>query len=155
MHAEWVVAVWIAAAIAFVAGFAIGKGRRPRFYCPQPRLHFGIGPIERKETMLNLNLTNEQKVLVTVTPKTAGGRPASLDGPVQFTVREGNCTIEAVDDRSCKIVSSDEPGLSVIDVTADADLGEGVVEIADEITVSVAGAQASDLGLSIGTPEPK
>ena len=49
------------------------------------------------------------------------------------------------------LVSSDDPGETVVVVKADADVGEGVEELADTITLTVIGATAKNLGLSFGT----
>jgi hypothetical protein len=43
----------------------------------------------------------------------------------------------------------------MIVIEADADLGEGVETISDAIRLTVEGAKAQSLGLSVGTPEPK
>ena len=104
---------------------------------------------------LDITLTNEQKVLITATPTTEGGQLAMLDGDVTYTVESGECTLESVDNLSTYIVSGDTPGDSVIMVTADADLGEGVQHIQDAVLVHVEGAFASNLGLTAGQPELK
>lgn len=106
---------------------------------------------------VEITLTNEQKVRATVTPKTAVGNPAPIDGKPGVTVISGNATIANIseDGRSFDIVSPDEPGDSQVLVEADADLGEGVETISDVIKVTVIGARAANLGLSLGTPEPK
>lgn len=148
----------IVSVVAFSAGYGLGRaageGARPqRFY--RPRFRFGIGPFQRKESDMQVNLTNEQKVKLTVNPVTAAGHPAQLDGPVSFSVESGECTIEPVDERSCYIVSGDLPGDSVVVASADADLGDGVVNVAASVDVHVEGAMASSLGLALGTPEAK
>jgi hypothetical protein len=56
---------------------------------------------------------------------------------------------------SADLISSDDPGDTDFLVKADADLGEGVVEISDIIRLSVSGAQAANLGISLGEPTPK
>ncbi len=104
--------------------------------------------------MAEVSLTSEQKVKVTLTPTTATGKPSSLDGAATFTVESGDATVENVDDLSAYIISG-TAGVSVISVSADADLGEGVVTITDSITVTVNDPLAANLGLSIGQPEPK
>ncbi len=105
---------------------------------------------------LAIKLTNEQKVTVTLTPVTDSKKPAKLDGIPSWAVVSGNSTVTpAADGMSAVIVSSDDPGDTAILVKADADLGEGVEEISDTIDVTVAGASAKNLGLSVGTPEPK
>lgn len=106
---------------------------------------------------VEITLTNEQKVRATVTPKTATGKPAPLDGKPVVTVVSGDAAIANTSDDglSFDIVSPDSPGDSQILVEADADLGEGVETISDVIKVTVVGARAASLGLTLGTPEAK
>jgi hypothetical protein len=54
-----------------------------------------------------------------------------------------------------KAVSGDEPGETVYLVSADADLGAGIVTISDLVTYTVSGAAASSFGLTAGAAEPK
>ncbi len=106
--------------------------------------------------MLEINITNEQQVNVTLHPVTATGRPATVDGAPTWTIQSGNSTVTpAADGLSADLVSSDTPGDTEILVEADADLGQGVVPISDIIRLSVAGAQAANLGLVAGDPTPK
>lgn len=125
------------------------------------RFNWSIGmPVNKQDRrkqniMLDIKLTNEQKIEVRVNPVTATGKAAALDGPVKFSVQSGDCSIEAIDESAVFIVSSDSPGDSVIIVEADADLGEGVELIQDLIKVSVEGARAASLGLSVGNPVAK
>lgn len=126
------------------------------------RFNWSIGmPVNKQDRsrkqniMLDIKLTNEQKVEVRVNPVTATGKAAVLDGPVKFSVQSGECTIEPIDESAVFIVSSDAPGDSVVIVEADADLGEGVELIQDLIKVSVEGARAASLGLSVGNPVAK
>lgn len=104
-------------------------------------------------------LTNEQKVTATIAPVTATGHPAPVDGSPTWAVQSGNATIEpAADGLSCVIKSPDTvtgSDESVITVSADADLGEGVTTISDSITVTTTQAQAAALGVTVGAPEPK
>jgi hypothetical protein len=79
--------------------------------------------------MVDITITNEQQVNVTLTPVTQGGHPAELDGVPTWEVVSGNSTVEvASDGKSAELVSSDDPGDTQILVKADADLGSGVVE---------------------------
>lgn len=100
---------------------------------------------------------NEQKVPVTLTPKTASGRPAQIqEGSLQVVVNSGTGTVEmGPGPLDFFLVSGDLPGATQYAVSADADLGEGVVPLTDIIDLEVSGAQAESLGLSIGTPVPK
>ena len=103
-----------------------------------------------------ITITSEQKVLVTLAPTTAAGNPATLDGAPSWTVTEGDATLEPTDDgMSCYLISGEADVNSKIEVTADADLGEGVQNITDVIDLAVVSAQASGLGLTVGTPELK
>lgn len=111
---------------------------------------------ERQNMPLEIKITNEQMVSVTVTPRTDSGKPAKLDGSPAWTVISGNSQVVVSEDGlSANLISSDEPGDTTINVQADADLGEGVETIADVILLTVVGATAKNLGLTAGTPVPK
>jgi len=113
-------------------------------------------PKERNRMPLEIKITNEQMVEVTITPRTDTGKPAKLDGSPAWTVISGNSQVVVSEDGlSANLISSDEPGDTIVSVKADADLGEGVEEIADTITLSVIGATAKNLGLAAGTPVAK
>ena len=99
-------------------------------------------------------ITSLEKIVVMAVPTADGINPAPVDGPVLFVVESGDCTIEPVDDFSAYIVSG-SVGESVILVSADADLGNGVETLSDTITMTVISPKATSLGLSLGTPEPK
>lgn len=109
--------------------------------------------------MLEIDLTNEQQVKVTLAPKTATGKPAKLDGVPAWSVVSGagpaQNLIVAEDGLSAELVSNDDPGDIDFLVEADADLGTGVQTISDIIRLHVAGANAESLGLVAGTPEAK
>lgn len=105
---------------------------------------------------LAITINNEQKVNVTLSPVDANGKPAPLDGVPVWSVVDGDSTVEpAADGLSAEITSSDTPGVTDFLVTADADLGQGVVPISDTIALTVEHAQATALGLAAGTPENK
>lgn len=125
------------------------------------RFHWSVGapvpkqPGQKERIMLEIKITNEQKIAIGVNPVTATGNPAPLDGPVEFIIESGDCTIEVIDERSAFIVSGSNPGDSVVIVKADADLGEGVELIQDIVKVTVEGAKAASLGLTVGEPVAK
>ena len=120
---------------------------------------YSIGLVKnkaRRNTMLEITITNEQQVNVTLHPVTSTGRPAQVDGAPTWTIQSGDSTVTpAVDGLSADLISSDTPGDTEILVEADADLGQRVVPISDIIRLSVAGAQAANLGLVAGDPTPK
>ncbi len=106
--------------------------------------------------MLEITITNEQQVNVTLHPVTETGKPAQVDGAPTWTVQSGDATVTpAADGLSADLISSDTPGDTQILVEADADLGSGVITISDIITLHVAHANAANLGLVAGDPTPK
>lgn len=128
----------------------------------KPRVHFDwtIGPVQNKvqqpHDTMKVQITNEQKVRVTLAPVTQSGKPAKLDGAPTWRVESGNSTVVASEDGlTADLISADEPGDTVAIVEADADIGEGVETISDVIQLTVTGANAKNLGLSAGTPELK
>lgn len=124
-----------------------------------PSFDFKIGlpqTKQRSNTMLDLTITDEQKVQVTITPVTATGKPAKLDGAPTWTVQSGESTVSvAPDGLSAFLISADNADETLILVEADADLGAGVTTISDSIQLHVQGAQASSLGLTAAAPVPK
>jgi hypothetical protein len=99
-----------------------------------------------------ITITNEEKVLVSLAPVTAAGNPATLDGVPTWTVIEGDATLEVAEDGlSAYLVSGAADVNSKVEVVADADLGEGVVNLTDVIDLAVVAASASALGLVAGT----
>jgi len=122
------------------------------------RFSYKVGPVTNKpkKTMLEISITNEQQVLVTLNPVTAAGHPAPVDGIPAWTVQSGNSTVvPAADGLSAQLVSEDNPGDTVFMVSADVDPGPGVTTISDLITLHVSHALAASLGLSEGAVTPK
>jgi hypothetical protein len=128
---------------------------------PHHRGHFNFAigrPMLKKgvKTMLELNVTNEEKILVSCNPVTPGGHSIELDGPIIVDVQSGDGTAEVQSDgKSVYLFSGDLPGDSTFIIQGDADLGSGVETISDVILLHVAGAKASSFGLSAGPPELK
>lgn len=137
-------------------------GCKPEGQCAnRGRFDFAFGLPQNKEraiTMVETTITNEQKVGVTLSPKTATEKPTKVQaGSVKFSVISGDSTVvqDPNNELAASLVSSDTPGDTQFLVEADADLGEGVETISDTITLHVAGAHAANLGVALGTPEPK
>jgi hypothetical protein len=103
---------------------------------------------------LQITSTDEQKVPVTLNPTTAAGNPATVEG-LTVTVDVGDATIVEIEANKSFYVVSGTAGLNSLTVSADADLGEGVVTITDTIEYFVTGAQATSFGLSAGAAEAK
>jgi len=107
----------------------------------------------KKQTKMLITITNEEKVQVTLAPTTAAGNPATLDGVPTWTVIEGDATLEvAVDGLSAFLVSGAADVNSKVEVSADADLGEGIVTLTDVVDLAVVPASASALGLVVAAP---
>ncbi len=106
--------------------------------------------------MVAITISNEQQVPVTLSPKTDTGKAAKLDGNPVWSVVSGDSTVvPAADGLSATLVSSDTPGETVFLVDADADLGSGVEDLQETITLTVTGANAKNLGIVAGTPVAK
>lgn len=120
---------------------------------------YKVGLVKEKENKmpLDVTITNVQKVDVTANPTTASGRPAKLDGALKVTVQSGDSTVtqDPANPLMFTLVSSDTPGDTVYLVDGDADLGSGVEDIQDTITLHVTGENAKNLGLVAGTPVDK
>lgn len=101
--------------------------------------------------------SNEEQVPVTATPVSASGKPAQIDGALTVSVVSGDGTFtqDAAFPLMFKAVSGDLAGDTVYSVSADADLGAGVVTISDTVTLTVTSAAAATLGLVAGPAEPK
>ncbi|MCS6828331.1 MAG: hypothetical protein NZ553_17075 [Caldilinea sp.] len=104
---------------------------------------------------LMARITNEQQVKVTVRPLTAAGRPARIDGEVEFISTDENvATISRIDAMSAMVISGN-PGVTQIVATFDADLGEGVRPVEMSGALEVVEAEAERGEIIFGTPELK
>jgi hypothetical protein len=138
-------------------------GSKPRYRKSRcfDRFEYRVGLTRNKglkptRPMIEISITNEQKIKVALAPVTDGGKPAVLDGQPTWSVVSGDSTVEqSADGLSATLISSDTPGDTVYLVEADADLGEGIETISDTIKLHVVGARAFQLGLSASAPELK
>jgi hypothetical protein len=120
---------------------------------PAPSLRWHVGPIvpQRRAAMpLEVSLSTEEQVRLSITPMTPAGAPAQVDGQAQWTV-EGTCTVAPIDATSAWVLAG-AIGDSVVTVACDADLGAGVVPLGDTCLVHVANPMAASLGLSAEAP---
>jgi len=124
-----------------------------------PRLGFDVGPVSNQRTAqgvsMKIILTTDQKVTITLNPKTPGGHPATLDGvPAWSTSDPAVIAVQPAEDgKSCTVLAAGSTGLATLGASADADLGEGVDTITGQIDFEVVAAEASDLGFEAGQPE--
>lgn len=105
---------------------------------------------------MNVQSTTEEKVQVTLSPKTQSGKDAALDGVPSWNVESGDATLDvASDGLSAFLISADNAGTASIRVSADADLGEGVRTIELILDYTYTSPEAAALGATVGTPVPK
>lgn len=107
---------------------------------------------------LDLSINTAQKIKVTLAPVTASGNPAVLDGTPTWTVTQGSGTVvPEADGLSAYIVSpaTVDGVVTVVTVSADADLGSGVRTIEDVINTTITNEEAAALGITAGAAEPK
>ena len=102
---------------------------------------------------LNLSCSTEQKWHVKLAPVDALGKPAPVDGVPVWSVKSGNGTVAAdADGMGAFLLTPDTFDATAADtifqVDADADLGSGVTDISDTITLTATPPQATSLGLA-------
>jgi hypothetical protein len=118
-----------------------------------PSLRWHVGPVQpqaRNVMPIEISMTTEEKCRLAITPMTAGGQPATVDGAAQWSV-EGTCTVEAIDETSAWVLAG-AMGDSTVTVGVDADLGAGIVPIGDTCLVHVQNPQAASVGLAADAP---
>lgn len=105
--------------------------------------------------MTNITSTNEEKVQLHFTPKTASGKDAKIEGDITYEVTAGDATVDSSDNRNPFIVSGDTAQQSRILASGDADLGEGIVLISEEIVYDVTLPTAISFGVTADAPVAK
>ena len=161
---------WICVALEFLSRV---------FGCGRPaaeRLEIEVGPEEPKDggcawmyrvrhsrreedsRMAVIVMTSEGKRKLTLRPKSRFGRNAVVDGAPRWEVDDPTlATVEPSEDgMSAYVISVDgAKGVGKGRAKADADVGDGVEEIAEEFDIVVTPPRASTLGLEQGEEEPK
>jgi hypothetical protein len=101
-------------------------------------------------------ITNEQRIKLSVAPKTAAGRDAKIDGAVTFESSDSILvSIQPIDDLSAYAVANmaTEGGAVQITATFDADLGQGVRTVSASGALEVVRAEAETAEIVFGDPE--
>lgn len=96
-----------------------------------------------------------QYVEVVLNPVDRFGNPAGVENVV-WTSSDSSIlevTPDPNDELRCKVRAVGAPGTAQVDVSADADLGDGVVTISDFLGVEVRPELATGLGLVVGEPQ--
>lgn len=102
-------------------------------------------------------LGDSEQIVATIAPKDRAGNPAAVEAgkTVWSSSDETVLTVTAIDESSALVVAVGPLGTATVTVSADADLGEGVVPVTDSADVEIVAGQASNLGLGFGAPQPK
>ena len=100
---------------------------------------------------------DDQQVRLSINPLDRAGNPARVDGaPSWVSSNESIVSIQPEANGLVALaVAVNQIGVAQITVTADADLGSGVLNLSETATISVVGGQAVSLGMSAGAPEPR
>lgn len=104
-----------------------------------------------------LILTDIQKVALTVSAVDAAGNPAQIENVSWQSSNVDILTVavEQSDDKKAVATTVGPLGTAQIQVTADARIGEGVVELTGVLDVEVVASEATTLSIVPGTPESR
>jgi len=104
-----------------------------------------------------LVLTDIQKVTLSISPKSAAGNPAPVDGVPSWSVSDTSVASIVVSENglSAEVVTTGALGTVQVVVDADADLGEGVETITGVLDIEVKASAAVTLDIGAGVPESK
>jgi len=104
--------------------------------------------------MGSLVLTDVQQVTLNVSPVSARGNPALLDGTPVWTTSDDLLVsvMPSGDGLSALVVATGKVGSCQVSVTADADLGEGVKQLTGVIDIVVQPSMAVSLGINSTKP---
>lgn len=106
-------------------------------------------------------MTNLQKTQVHLTATRPDANdptqtvPAPIDGLITYEVTSGDATVDATDNANPWFISGDAAMESKILAKADADLGEGVVEIVQEFSINVSFPMATAFSAIVDAPVAK
>ena len=124
---------------------------------PEGRIVFSSVRIDKNIIIIGditgMILTATQEVDLAINPVDKKGNPAQVDGTPVWVSSDPAviALVVAADGLSC-VAKAGKMGHAQVSVTADADLGAGVVNISGVIEFDVAASQAVSLGIVAGTP---
>jgi hypothetical protein len=114
-----------------------------------------INKIKIGGTITMVSIKDTQKVSGQLKPKDSKGNATTVQaGSVNYDSTDANvCTVvKDPDDETKFTVTAGAPGVAQVNFTADADLGEGVVQVSGSLAVEVTAGQATTLGVELGEP---
>lgn len=149
---------------AIVDSVAACLGKRTR------RIVFGIGPVSEQTTpivltpcakraakgkvLAMLKLSTTQKCTLSVAFKDKKGNDAEVDGPPSWGIDNTDVLtlVPSDDGLLCEIAAVGPLGTALVSVLADADLGDGIVQVAGTLEVQVTAGQATVVEITAGEP---
>lgn len=101
-----------------------------------------------------MEMTTHQQVHLSIQPVDKRGNPAKVDGvPVWLTSNSEIVSLAVAADGMSADASAVGPlGRSIVSVTADADLGQGTVELVGAIDIDITPSGAVSLTITAGVP---
>lgn len=91
-----------------------------------------------------------QKAILTINPTDDKGLPAVVDGLPVWTVVSGDVNIVVSEDaKTCEVYPNGTEGTVQVDVSVDADRGEGVRTISDSFVGTIAAGEAVSIGAGV------
>lgn len=101
-----------------------------------------------------MNLKVTQKLPLSIKPVDKFGNDAKVDGKPEWSLTDPALGDLAVSDdgMSCELTPKGPVGSCIVQVSADADLGEGVKAILGELPMEFLAGDAESLSISAGAP---
>lgn len=139
------------------------------------RLYLSVGPVDVQQPgdrgssivgthvpkglgdFMTILKADEKVALGPVRPVDRKGNPAPIDGVPTWSVSDPTIiSLDiAADGLSAVAIAAGPVGLCQVNVSADADLGDGVETISGTVDFQVVAAKAVGLAIPVGTPEPQ
>ena len=105
---------------------------------------------------MSLILTDSQQATLTIQPVDKAGNAAAVEDVAWTTSDDTVLTVTPSEDGLTAVVAiTGKLGVAQVNVTADAQIGEGAVEITGVLDVEVKAGQAVALSIAAGAPEEK
>lgn len=100
-----------------------------------------------------MDLRDDQKTTLSISPVDAKGKPAAIDGaPTWASSDETVISLEVAGDGMTAVANGVAPGTARVVVTADADLGSGTTPITGTLDFNVTAGQAATITITAAPP---
>lgn len=123
-----------------------------------------VGPVEKTpqfqrfpllgELIMAVTMDTAQQCPVSIVVVDRKGKPVGTDGPPTWLASNTDVVAltPSADGLSCTVVAVGIPGTATVQVTADADLGSGVVNLVGTIDFEITPTQGTAIQITAGTP---